>query len=117
MKSETLSLVGLLQPLPVPCQVWDDITLDFIKGLLTSHGKNTILVVVNCLSKFAHFLSLTHPFTTKVIAKRFVKVVIKLHSLPKSIINDRDPIFISKFWQKFFHMSGTKLQLSSAYYP
>jgi len=50
------------------------------------------------------------------MAERFVKGVIKLHGLPKSIISDRDPIFISKFWQKFFHMSKTKLQLSSTYH-
>jgi hypothetical protein len=73
-------------------------------------------VVVDHLSKSSHFLSLTHPFIVKVVAGRFVKGVIKLHGLPKSIISDRDPIFISKFWQEFFHMSRTKLQLSSAYH-
>ena len=73
-------------------------------------------MVVDRLSKSSHFVSLTHPFTVKVMARRFVKGVIKLHGLPKSIISDRDPIFISKFWQEFFHMSRTKLQLNSAYH-
>ena len=116
MKSETLSPTGLLQQLPIPCQVWDDITLDFIEGLPSSHGKNTILVVVYRLSKSAHFLTLTHPFTAKSVAEKFVEGIIKLHGLPKSIISDCDPIFISRFWQEFFQMLGTKLQLSSTYH-
>lgn len=98
MKTDTLSPVGLLQPLLVPCQVWDGITLDFVAGLPTSHGKDTILVVVDRLSKFAHFLPLSLPFTVKRVAERFVEGIIKQHSIPKSIISDRDSIFISQFW-------------------
>ena len=97
--------------------MWDDITLDFIEGLPNSQGKDTILVVVNRLSKYVHFMALTHPFIAKIVAKRFVDGVFKHHGMPKSIISDRDPIFISKFWQEFFQMSGTKLKLSSAYHP
>lgn len=98
MKSETLSLTGLLQPLPIPCQVWDDITLDFIEWLPTSHGKDTILVVVDRLSKYAHFLTLTNPFTAKGVVEKFVEGIIKLQGLPKSIISDLDLVFIGKFW-------------------
>ena len=117
IKVETLALAGLLQPLLIPCRVWDDITLDFIGGLLSSQGKDTIMMVVNRFSKSSHFLTITHPFTTKTVADIFVEGIIKLHGMPKSIISDRDPIFISKFWQEFFKLSGTKLQLSSAYQP
>ena len=117
IKAETLAPAGLLQPLPILCQVWDDITLDFIEGLPASQGKDTIMVVVNRLSKSAHFLTLSHPFTTKIIAEKFVEGIIKLHGMPRSIVSDRDPIFISNLWKEFFKLSGTKLQLSSAYHP
>lgn len=75
------------------------------------------MVVVDRLSKFAHFLALSHPYTAKTIADEFVEGVIKLHGLPKSIISDWDPIFISQFWQEFFQLSGTTLKLSFAYHP
>ena len=60
---------------------------------------------------------LTHLFTTKTVAEKFIDGVEKLHGMPKSIISDRGPIFISKFWQKFFHMSGTQLKMSYVYHP
>ena len=75
------------------------------------------MVVVDRLSKSAHFMSLTHPFTTKTVAEKFINRVVKLHAMPKSILSNRDPIFVSKFWQEFFTLSGTHLKMSSAYHP
>lgn len=91
--------------------------MDFIEGLPQSNGKNTILVVVDRLGKFAHVLALAHPFSAKMVAEKFVEGVLKLHGIPRTIISDRDPIFISHFLWEFFKMSGTQLKMSSAYHP
>jgi len=72
-KADTLSPAGLFQPLPIPCQVWDDIIMDFIEGLSPSNGKSTIFVVVDRLSKSAYFLALSHPYTAKMVAEKFVE--------------------------------------------
>lgn len=108
---------GLLQPLPIPNQVWGDVTLDFIAGLPKSGGYDTILVVVDRLSKYSHFIALAHPFTAKMVANIFWREIVCLHVIPKSIISDRDIIFLSAFWQELFQLSHTKLSMSTTYHP
>lgn len=71
-KHETIARPGLLQPLGVPTQAWDDITMNFVEGLPRSEGKNCILVVVDRLTKFSHFLGLSHPFSAQEVARIFV---------------------------------------------
>ena len=87
-KSETLAPAGLLQPLPIHCLIWDDISLYFIEGLPSSLGKDNIMVVVDRFSKSTHFIALFHHFSTKIIAEKFVEHVVKHHRMPKSIISD-----------------------------
>ncbi|CAL0299324.1 unnamed protein product [Lupinus luteus] len=91
--------------------------MDFIEGLPVSYGKQVIFVVVDRLSKAAHFVPLAHPYTAATVAQAFLDNVFKLHGYPASITSDRDPIFISKFWQDLFALQGVQLQLSSAYHP
>ena len=91
--------------------------MDFIGGLPNSQGKNTILVVVDRLSKYAHFIALAHPYSALTIAQLFLDHIYKLHSLPKSIVSDRDPVFVSNFWRELFKLQGVKLKYSIAYHP
>ncbi len=87
---------GLLQPLPIPTQAWQLISMDFIEALPRSEGKDTILVVVDKFTKYAHFISLSHPYTATDVAKVFFDFIYKLHGLPGGIISDRDKIFTSQ---------------------
>ena len=71
-KHENVSYPGLLQPLPILEQVWMDISMDFIEGLHKSHGKHVIVVVVDRLSKYAHFMPMSHPYTALDVAQSFM---------------------------------------------
>ncbi|CAJ2652292.1 unnamed protein product [Trifolium pratense] len=116
-KHSTAVPAGLLHPLPIPQQIWEDLSMDFIIGLPPSHTYTVILVVVDRLSKYSHFIPLKGDYTSSKVAEAFVNTIVKLHGFPKTIVSDRDRVFTSQFWQHLFKISGTTLAMSTAYHP
>lgn len=116
-KYSTQKPAGLLQPLPIPTQVWEDVSIDFVTGLPQSRGYTAIMVVVDRLSKYAHFAPLLTKFDAWRVANVFVDTVVKHHGFPKTLISDRDPVFLSEVWENLLRLSGTKLKFSTAYHP
>jgi transposase InsO family protein len=116
-KAEHCQYPGLLDPLDPPDMAWQHITMDFVEGLPKSQGKEVILVVVDRMTKLAHFIALSHPYTAHLVAEAFLANIFKLHGPPASIITDRDRIFTSQLWQEVFKAMQVKLKLSTAYHP
>lgn len=96
-KTSTQRPAGLLQPLPTPSGVWEDMSVDFITHLPQSHGYTVILVVVDRYSKGVHLGALPTNHSAFKVAALFMDIVCKHHGFPKSIVSDRDPFFLSSF--------------------
>lgn len=120
VKIEHQKPAGLLQPLEIPQWKWENITMDFVTGLPKTKGRNgTIWVIVDRLTKSAHFLPLKMGFEMRYekLAELYIREIVRLHSVPLSIVSDRNPRFTSRFWKAFKNAMGTKVSLSSAYHP
>ena len=92
--------------------------MDFIVGLpRTSKGFDSIWVIVDRLTKTAHFLPVKTTHTTKQYAQLYLDRIVSLHGIPKTIISDRGAQFIARFWEHFHAALGTQLLRSSAYHP
>ena len=91
--------------------------MDFITGLPKSEGKSVIMVVVDKLTKYAHFCALSHPFKANRVSTAFMETIQNLHVNPKNIVSARYPIFTIKFWMELFSCLGTQITHSSFYHP
>ena len=108
---------GLLQPLPIPENRWQMVSMDFIVELPTCQGLNAILVFVDVLTKMAHFAACKTTCTAEQAAELFNQHVFRLHGLPRVMLHDRGTQFTSQFWTHFYSLCGVAQANSSAYHP
>ena len=118
VKVERQKPSALLKPLPIPEWKWEHITTDFVFKLPpTTQRHDSIWVVVDRLTKSAHFLPIREKFSPQKLAVLFMNHIVSLHGVRVSIISDRDPRFTSRFWKRLMKELGVRLNLSTAFHP
>ncbi|KAH9801818.1 Endonuclease [Citrus sinensis] len=118
IKVEHQRPAGCSQPLPIPEWKWEHITMDFVAGLpCTQKGHDSVWVVVDRLTKSAHFLPFKTTYSMDKLGSIYVVEIVRLHGVPMSIVSDRDSHFTSKFWTSLQNALGTKLNFSTTFHP
>ena len=118
VKAEHQKPAGELQPLPVPEWKWEHITMDFLMGLpRTELRHDAIWVVVDRLTKSAHFIPFRATYSRKVLSELYLEHIVRLHGVPLSITSDRDTRFNARYWRSFQEAMGTELNFSTAFHP
>ncbi|GJS13345.1 putative reverse transcriptase domain-containing protein [Tanacetum coccineum] len=118
VKAECQKPSGLLVQLEIPMWKWERITMDFITKLpKTSNGHDTIWVIVDRLTKSAHFIPTQETDSMETLTRLYIKEIVSRHEVPISIISDHDSHFTSRFWKSLQSALGTQLDMSTAYHP
>nr|GFC57236.1 hypothetical protein [Tanacetum cinerariifolium] len=118
VKIEHQRASGLLQPLDIPVWKWDKISMDFVTGLpQTQRRHDAIWVVVDRLTKSAHFLPIRKDYSVSKLAETVQQEIVRLHGTPSAIVSDRDLRFASRFWKGLQKAWGTRLKFSTAFHP
>jgi hypothetical protein len=100
MKASHLKSAGVLQPLSIPKWKWNDISMYFIVGLpLTGRKKYSIWVIVDILTKTAHFIAVHTTYSVQQYVELYMDHIVRLHGIPKTIISDRGTQFVARFWE------------------
>ena len=111
------AMFGVHRPLSVPEKPWEVISMDFVVGLPECEGFDAVWVVVDRLSKMRHFVPCHTTIDAVGLAKLFLREVVRLHGLPKTIVSDRGPQFASTFWGQIYSRLGIDLRMSMAFHP
>jgi hypothetical protein len=106
-----------LNPLPIPDTPWHTISVDFIVELPESEGKDAIMVVVDSVTKHAHFVDTVTTLSAAGTARLYVQHIWKHHGLPEKALLDRGPQFIAEFMKELYQLLGIKLAATTAYHP
>ncbi|GJR13405.1 putative nucleotidyltransferase, ribonuclease H [Tanacetum coccineum] len=118
VKAEHQRPSSLLQQLEIPIWKWEGIAMDFVTKLpRTSSGHDTIWVIMDRLTKSAHFLPMREDYKMERLARLYLNKIVARHGVSISIISDRDSRFILRFWQSMQEALGTRLDMSTAYHP
>jgi hypothetical protein len=118
VKASHLKVASTLQPLPIPSWKWEDICMDFIVGLPnTSRHHDSIWVIVDRLTKTAHFLMVHTTHKTEKYVEIYINQIVRLHGIPKTIVSDRGALFVARFWEQLQKSLGTTVIRSSTYHP
>ena len=118
VKAEHQVPTGLLNPLPIPQWKRDNITMDFVSCFpLTQQKHDSVWVIVDRLTKSAHFIPVRMDYSMDRLAELYVDEIVRLHGVPLSIVSDRDPRFTSRFWKELQSALGNKLNFSTAFHP
>ncbi|KAK4389876.1 hypothetical protein Sango_2324600 [Sesamum angolense] len=118
VKAEYQAPAGELHPFSIPEWKWENITMDFVIGLPRTFRKHdAIWVVMDRLTKFAHFLPIRQNDSLDKLAELYVSKIVRLHGIPTSIVSNRDYRFTSHFWRSLQRALGTKLHFSMAFNP
>jgi len=108
----------LVRSLPVPEWKWTNISMDFVTGLRRDvRGFDAIWVVVDRLTKSAHFIAIQETWLVSRLAEEFIRQIVRLYGVPERIVSDRDGRFTSRFWQCVHAAMGTRLQFSTSFHP
>lgn len=108
---------GLLHSLPIPSQPWESIGMDFVGPFPESNGRNYLWVVMCRLTSMVHLIPIRTDTTATELSEIFIREIVRLHGLPKSIVSDRDSKFTSRWWREVHRLLGAKLLMSTAFHP